>query len=168
MRRDDDRLAFGQAVLDDPRLHQRQDVIVDLDPQIAARDHDGVGDFDDPLEISQPRLVFDLGDDARLGAEAVEQARSTRMSSLRRTNESATKSIPAATPARMSRSSFSVSDGRFTSTPGRLMCRREPSLPGVSTRQRTCVASFSTTSRRISPLSTSTVAPTATSAGRPG
>ncbi len=66
-------LPFGEAKFDDARLHEREDVVIDLDAQVAAGDHDGVGGFDDGLEISQAALVFDLGDDAGLGAEMVEQ-----------------------------------------------------------------------------------------------
>ncbi len=73
LRGDDDRPAFGQAEVDDPRLHQRQRVVVDLDPQIAARHHHRVGGLDDALQVAQAALVFDLGDDAGLRAEPIEQ-----------------------------------------------------------------------------------------------
>ena len=111
------------------------------------------------LKTRPPRTTFEPNWSSR--------RRSRRTSSLLRTNESATKSRPASTPARTSRSSFSVSDGKLTSTPGRLMCRREPSLPGVMTRQRTWVGSISTTFSRMRPLSTRIVAPTFTSVGSP-
>ena len=73
MRGDDDRLALGQAQIRRSALHERQDVVVDLDAQVAAGDHHRVGGLDDALQVAQAALVLDLGDDARLGAEAVEQ-----------------------------------------------------------------------------------------------
>ena len=169
MRGDDDRLAVDEAQIDDARLHEREGVIVDLDAEVAPGHHDGVGNLDDVCEVadsrSDPRSWRRCGR-ASPGDRAAPAAPGCRRA--RRTKDSAKKSQPASTPTRMSRSSFSVSDGRLTSTPGRLMCRREPSRPGVVTRQRRDVSFFSTTSMRMSPLSTSTVAPTAMSRGKPG
>ena len=62
-----------EAQIDDPRLHEGQGVIVDLDAKIAARDHHGVGLIDDVGQIAHAALVFDLGDDPRPRAQAVEQ-----------------------------------------------------------------------------------------------
>ena len=68
MRSDDHGPALGQAGFHDPRLHQREDVIVDFDAKIAARHHHRIGSFDDAFEIPHATLVLDLGDDAHLGA----------------------------------------------------------------------------------------------------
>ena len=70
---DDDGLSLGEASIDDAALDQGQDVVVDFDAEVAACDHDRVGGADDELEVAQAALVFDLGDDAAAGAEAVEE-----------------------------------------------------------------------------------------------
>ena len=76
VRGDDDRLDRGEAEVDRAALDDGQFLVGHLDAEIAARDHDAVGDGDDLLEILHRELVLDLGDDAdvavafaNLGAE---------------------------------------------------------------------------------------------------
>ena len=59
--------------------------------------------------------------------------RSSSTSAAARTKERASRSMPAESPTRASARSFSVKAGRFTLTPGRLMCRRGLSSPAIST-----------------------------------
>ena len=86
--------------------------------------------------------------------------RSTPTSLASRQKLSATKSTPSSAPSSTSARSFSVSGGRFTFTPGRLMCRREPITPSVSTSQRRRFPIFSSAFMWMTPLSTSTTSPT--------
>ena len=74
MRGDDDRLPLRLAGGDELRLHQRQPVVVDLDAEIAARDHDGICLADDVPHVAHTGLVLDFGDDLCRRAEAVEKA----------------------------------------------------------------------------------------------
>ena len=128
---DDDRLALRQAGIDDLRLHLRQPMVIDLDAQIAARDHQRIGLAHNLLQVPHAGLILDLRDDPRLGAQLLEQSSSApaRPPPCARRRARKNRPPPRRRRARPGRS-FSVSAGRFTSTPGRLICRREPSLPG--------------------------------------
>ena len=85
------------------------------------------------VQIAQPALIFDLRDDAGFGAQIGTTA-SQHQDVFAGADERERDEIdPRLDPDANVALSFSVREGRFTSTPGRLMCRREPSLPGVTT-----------------------------------
>mgnify|MGYP001439611176 CR=1 FL=1 len=62
------RHAETAAAVDDPLLGQRYAGHVDLDPQVAPRDHDPIADADDVVELVERLGLFDLGDDLRSDA----------------------------------------------------------------------------------------------------
>ena len=92
-------------------------LVRDLDAEVAARDHHGVGQPDDVVDLLQRRRLLDLGDIA--GAVADERARLDE-SSGRCTKDSATQSTPSSSPKARSARSFSVSGERSRTVPGRL------------------------------------------------
>ena len=61
----DDRLADAEAGLDDLALDDGQFFVGNLDSEIAARHHDGVGLGDDFPQIFDGLLVLDFSDDQR-------------------------------------------------------------------------------------------------------
>ena len=74
VRRDDDGFAEADAVLDDAALDDRQIFHRAFDAEVAARDHDGVGLFDDFVEVFDGELILDLRDDARGAGMFVQHA----------------------------------------------------------------------------------------------
>ena len=68
--------------------------------------------------------------------------RSRSTSSRLRTNESATKSMPASSPKRRSAISFLLKEAALTSTPGRLIPLRSEILPPLTTSQMASVVSL--------------------------
>ena len=99
--------------------------------------------------------------------EPATSARSCAMSSGSRTKLSAMRSTPTSSPSFTSALSLSVNAGSETRTPGRLMWRRLPICPSVSTSHTTRVADLERMRIRSSPLSTISVLPTSTSAANP-
>ena len=87
-------------------------------------------------------------------------SRSCKRSRASRTKDSAMKSTPSSRPSFTSRMSLAVSAGKLTLTPGRLMWRRLPSLPSVSTSHSTLLPFLASTYISIVPLSISTTSPT--------
>ena len=76
---------------DDPLLHGRHPRHVQLDAQVAPRDHHRVGLGDDRVEVGQRLALLDLGDDPGAAAAALQLAGAARStSSARRTNDSPT------------------------------------------------------------------------------
>ena len=71
---DDDGTAKLDALLDDAALDDREFLHLAFDAEIAPGDHDRVGGADDVLDIADSILVFDLGDRARVRAEAAQHA----------------------------------------------------------------------------------------------
>ena len=69
----DDGLAEGEGAVDDALLDAGQLSEVDLDAQVAAGDHDGVGSGQDAVDVIDALAVLDLGDDADLGVVLVQQ-----------------------------------------------------------------------------------------------
>jgi len=61
--RDDDLAADAGAFSHDGALHDGQFLNVDLDPEIAPRDHDGVGFLNDAGEVLDGLLILDFGND---------------------------------------------------------------------------------------------------------
>src|SRR6266567_1541810 len=70
-RRDDGSAVFGGAA-DDVRLDSRDLLGRDFDTEIAAGDHDGVGYFEDAVEVLDGLGLFELGDDPGVGLEGGE------------------------------------------------------------------------------------------------
>ena len=62
--RRDDHLAGAVAGADKALLNPGESLKLDLDPHIAARDHNAVRVREDLLEVLDPLVVLDLGDDA--------------------------------------------------------------------------------------------------------
>ena len=70
LRRDDHRLACAARHADDLLLQRRHFVGLKLDAQIAARDHDAIGQFDDRIEPVDRLGLLDLGADrSAVGAD---------------------------------------------------------------------------------------------------
>ena len=69
----DDGLTEGEGALDDVLLDAGQLGEVDLNAQVAAGDHDGVGSGQDAVDVIDALAVLDLGDDADLGVVLVQQ-----------------------------------------------------------------------------------------------
>ena len=84
-----------------------------------------------------------------------------------RTKESAIMSAPIFSAKRRSSASFSVSAGRETAAPGRLIPLLLEMGPPTITRVRTVVGVTSIASRRILPSSSRSLSPSFTSPGRP-
>ena len=58
---------------DDPLLDERHGRRADLDPEVAARDHDRVGGAHDRVQLLERLGLLDLGDDVRLGVGGVQE-----------------------------------------------------------------------------------------------
>ena len=71
LRRRDDGLRRDVALVDELLLQHGHLFHVDLDAQIAARDHDAVGDLEDLVEVVHAHAVFDLGEDLHMAAAVV-------------------------------------------------------------------------------------------------
>ena len=78
--RDDDRLDRKAAGADQLLLAAGDFLVRDLDAEVAARDHDGVGQADDVLDLVESRRLFDLRDEA--GAVADQAARFDQVAGL--------------------------------------------------------------------------------------
>ncbi len=70
----DDGLAVLGGAADDVLLDGGDLFGRDLDAEIAAGDHDGVGDFEDAVEVLDGLGLFELGDDPGVGLEGGEAA----------------------------------------------------------------------------------------------
>ena len=60
---DDDRFHGGNTLFENPALDNRKLFIGAFDAEVATGNHDGIGGGDDPEDIFDGELVFDLGDD---------------------------------------------------------------------------------------------------------
>ena len=69
----DDGLAKGEGALDDVLLDAGQLGKVDLNAQITAGHHDGIGSSQNAVDVVHALTVLDLGDDADVGIVLVEQ-----------------------------------------------------------------------------------------------
>ena len=73
VRGDDDGLAAGDGHGDGLALDEREGLVGDLDAEVAAGDHQGVGGLEDRTEVRDGGLVLDLGDDVGVGGMLREQ-----------------------------------------------------------------------------------------------
>ena len=74
LRRGDDRLAILRGAADDVLLDRGHLLRRDFDAEIAARDHDAVGDFEDGVEVFDRLRLLQLGDDPGVGLQRVQAA----------------------------------------------------------------------------------------------
>ena len=113
-----------------------------------------------PIEVAQPGLVLDLGDDARPRAEPLEQpAQDQHVFAL--ADERQRDEVEPRLGARPHVLLVLLGQGRQVDVDaGQVDVASRPELAGVNTRQRTWVSSISMTDRRMRPLSTRIVVPT--------
>ena len=71
LRRGDDRFGRHVALVDELLLEHRHLFHIDFHAQIAARDHDAVGNLEDFVEVVHAHAVFDLGEDLHMAAAVV-------------------------------------------------------------------------------------------------
>jgi hypothetical protein len=65
---DDDRFHGGDTLFENPALDDRKLFIGAFDAEVATGDHDGIGGGNDPEDIFDGELIFDLGDDFHIPA----------------------------------------------------------------------------------------------------
>ena len=73
LRRDNDGFARRVAFLDDVLLNDRDVFSGNFDAEIAARNHDPVGDRNDLIDVVNAGFVFDLGNDLHVSAVLLDQ-----------------------------------------------------------------------------------------------
>ena len=132
-----------------------------LDAEVAARDHDAVGQRDDAVQVLDRGRLLELG---QIQARVPISARASSMSSGRCTKESATQSTPIASPKARSSRSFAVSGEIGSSTLGTLTPLRSEIGPPTSTVVSAKSAPWLSTRRRSLPSSSSSSVPTCSAA----